>query len=70
MAALLVPDLVALRRPAGALDYIRVADDQPDPRLGEAIEIVRSRQQPGRWSAKKWAASLRRPPSTAMDASR
>jgi hypothetical protein len=33
-----------------ALDYFRAADERPDPRLDEAIEIVRSRQQPdGRW---------------------
>lgn len=33
-----------------ALDYFRDAGDRPDPRLGEAIELVRSRQQgDGTW---------------------
>jgi hypothetical protein len=33
-----------------ALDYFRAAGDAPDPRLAEAIDLVRSRQQPdGRW---------------------
>jgi hypothetical protein len=33
-----------------ALDYFRATADQPDPRLGEATDIVRSKQQPdGRW---------------------
>jgi len=32
------------------LEYFRAAGDQPDPRLGEAIELLRSKQQPdGRW---------------------
>lgn len=33
-----------------ALEYFRVAGGDPDPRLAEAIELVRSRRQPdGRW---------------------
>jgi hypothetical protein len=33
-----------------ALDYFRAAGDAPDPRLGEAIALVRSKRQPdGRW---------------------
>jgi hypothetical protein len=33
-----------------ALDYFRRAASEPDPRMAEAVEIVRSRQQPdGRW---------------------
>jgi hypothetical protein len=33
-----------------ALDYFRTAAAAPDPRLGEAIELVKSKQQPdGRW---------------------
>jgi hypothetical protein len=32
------------------LDYLRAAGSEPDPRLGEAIELLRSKQQPdGRW---------------------
>ena len=32
------------------LEYFRAAGDQPDPRLHEAIELLRSKQQPdGRW---------------------
>jgi hypothetical protein len=32
------------------LDYFRAAGDPPDPRLDEAIELLRSKQQPdGRW---------------------
>jgi hypothetical protein len=33
-----------------ALDYFRAAADAPDPRLGEALELLRSKQQPdGTW---------------------
>ncbi|NNL97554.1 MAG: hypothetical protein HKO63_05055 [Acidimicrobiia bacterium] len=33
-----------------ALDYFRLAGADPDPRMGEAVELVRSKQQPdGRW---------------------
>jgi hypothetical protein len=33
-----------------ALDYFRSAGDAPDPRMGEAIELLRSKQQPdGTW---------------------
>jgi hypothetical protein len=33
-----------------ALEYFRATGDAPDPRLGEAIELVRSKRQPdGRW---------------------
>jgi hypothetical protein len=33
-----------------ALDYFRRAADRPDPRLAEAVELVRSKRQPdGRW---------------------
>ncbi len=33
-----------------ALDYFRSAGEVPDPRMGEAIDLVRSKQQPdGRW---------------------
>jgi hypothetical protein len=33
-----------------ALDYFRAAGDPPDPRLAEAIEVLRSKQQPdGTW---------------------
>jgi hypothetical protein len=33
-----------------ALDYFRRAGGPPDPRMGEAVEILRARQQPdGRW---------------------
>jgi hypothetical protein len=33
-----------------ALDYFRRADADPDPRMAEAVEVVRSKQQPdGRW---------------------
>ncbi len=33
-----------------ALDYFRIAGPAPDPRLEEAIEVVRSKRQPdGRW---------------------
>jgi hypothetical protein len=33
-----------------ALDYFRAAADTPDPRLDQAIEVLRSQQQPdGRW---------------------
>jgi hypothetical protein len=33
-----------------ALDYFRAAGDPPDPRVGEAIELLRSKQQPdGTW---------------------
>ena len=33
-----------------ALDYFRGAGERPDPRMAEAVEHVRSRQQPdGRW---------------------
>ncbi len=33
-----------------ALDYFRSVGDQPDPRLAEAIDLLRSKQQPdGRW---------------------
>ncbi|MBT8164932.1 MAG: hypothetical protein KJP22_04380 [Acidimicrobiia bacterium] len=33
-----------------ALDYFRLAGADPDPRMGEAVEVVRSKQQPdGRW---------------------
>ena len=33
-----------------ALDYFRHAGGEPDPRMAEAIEVVRSRRQPdGRW---------------------
>jgi hypothetical protein len=33
-----------------ALDYFRSAGDAPDPRMTEAIEVLRSRQQPdGTW---------------------
>ena len=33
-----------------ALDYFRIAGDAPDPRLADAIEVVRSKRQPdGRW---------------------
>jgi hypothetical protein len=32
------------------LDYFRRADAEPDPRMAEAVELVRSKQQPdGRW---------------------
>ncbi len=34
-----------------ALDYFRAAGDRPDPRMGEAIELIRSKEQPdGTWS--------------------
>jgi hypothetical protein len=33
-----------------ALDYFRQAGAEPDPRTAEALEVVRSKQQPdGRW---------------------
>lgn len=33
-----------------ALDYFRAAADEPDPRLGEAIDLVRSKRRPdGKW---------------------
>jgi hypothetical protein len=33
-----------------ALEYFRVAGDPPDPRVGEAVELVRSKRRPdGRW---------------------
>jgi hypothetical protein len=33
-----------------ALDYFRAAGDVPDPRMNEAIDVVRGKQQPdGRW---------------------
>jgi hypothetical protein len=33
-----------------ALDYFRRARTKPDPRMAEAVEVVRSKQQPdGRW---------------------
>jgi hypothetical protein len=33
-----------------ALDYFRRAQAEPDPRMAEAVEVVRSKQQPdGRW---------------------
>jgi hypothetical protein len=33
-----------------ALEYFRSSGDDPDPRLGEAIELLRSKQQPeGSW---------------------
>jgi hypothetical protein len=33
-----------------ALDYFRIAEDAPDPRLAEAVEVLRSKQQPdGTW---------------------
>jgi len=33
-----------------ALDYFRTAGDAPDPRIDEAVEVVRAKQQPdGRW---------------------
>jgi hypothetical protein len=33
-----------------ALDYFRLAADKPDPRMAEAIDLVRSKRQPdGRW---------------------
>jgi hypothetical protein len=35
-----------------ALDYFRAADDEPDPRLGEAIDLVRSKRHPdGAWQS-------------------
>jgi hypothetical protein len=33
-----------------ALDYFRAVGDEPDPRLTEAVDLVRSKSQPdGRW---------------------
>ena len=33
-----------------ALDYFRASEAEPDPRMAEAVEVVRAKQQPdGRW---------------------
>ena len=33
-----------------ALEYFRAVEDRPDPRIGEAVELLRSKRQPdGRW---------------------
>ena len=49
LAAILVSDPLALRR-AACPGYFRSAGDPPDPRLDEAIDLLRSKQQPdGTW---------------------
>jgi hypothetical protein len=45
-----LPDLVALRRATGGLDYLRSADVTPDERVTEAINLVASKcDDDGRW---------------------
>jgi hypothetical protein len=43
-----------------ALDYFRAAEDDPDPRLAQAVALVRSKKQPdGRWLLENTLRALR-----------